>query len=286
MVPLSIAALMGFPVACGGMEFIISANFVDTILLVNREDILTIVDRPEIKYNDRVIKLYYLNQILQIKTETAPDSDGPVFVVIIRAYEDVIALAVDNISSMKSVILKTMPAFMEHIPVFSGIVLNENYEMVSTLHIPTVIKMAKRIKTIDLKKRNTDFESLRKSILVVDDSLPTREIESEILKTEGYHVDTADDGAQALKALKSRHYDLICTDINMPVMDGFMLTENIKKNEELSHIPIIVISSKESEGNQKRAAMLGANRFIVKNSFNSHNLLEAVKELIGETHER
>jgi len=292
MVPLSIAALTALPVDSGGMKFIIPANFVDTILLLNRDEIITVVDRPEIKYNDRIIKLYYLSQILQIQTQinlhpdSARNAGDAVFIVIVRAYDDILALAVDNISSMRPVILKTMPAFMENMPVFSGIVLNENYEMVSALHIPTVIKMAKHIKTIDLKRQNAEFERLRKSILVVDDSLPTREIESEILMTEGYLVDTAADGAQALKAAKSKHYDLICTDLNMPVMDGFTLTENIRKNEELSCIPIIVISSLASEENQKRAAMLGASRYIVKNSFNNHNLIEAVKELIGGTHEQ
>ena len=280
IVPLSIAALMGFPVRCGEIKFIIPANFVETIILLNREDIITVVDRPEIKYNDRIIKLYYLNQILQIKEDSASAADT-VFVVIVRSYDDVLAIAVDNIFSMKSVILKNMPSFMESIPVFSGFVLNEDYEMVSVLHIPTVIKIAKHIKTIDMKKRHIEFEKMRKSILIVDDSRPTREIESEILSAEGYHVDSVSDGAQALKAAKNKHYDLICTDINMPVMDGFMLTENLKKNKELSHIPIIVISSLSSEENQKRAAMLGASRYIVKNSFNNHNLLEAVKDLIG-----
>jgi len=279
MVPLSIAALMGFPVECGGMKFIIPANFVDNILLVNREDIITVVDRPEIKYNDRIIKLFYLSQILQIKTDTQiPDT---IFVVIIRAYDDIAAIAVDDIDSMRSVILKTMPAFMENMPVFSGIVLNENYEMVSVLHIPTIMKMAKRIKTIDIKMRNIEFESLRKSVLVVDDSLPTREIESEILQSEGYMVDTAADGAQAFKAAKGRHYDLICTDLNMPVMDGFMLIENLRKNEELSNIPVIVISSIANDKEQERALSLGASKYIVKNSFNNHNLLEAVNDLIG-----
>ena len=283
--PLSIAALMGFPISCGGMKFILPANFVDTILLVSRDDIITVVDRPEIKYNDRIIKLYYLNQILQIKINSTQAAADTVIVVIIRVYDDIAALAVDNVSSMRSVILKNMPAFMKAMPVFSGIVFNEDYEMLSVLHIPTVIKMAKRIKTIEMKKRNVEFEKLRKSILVVDDSLPTREIERDILQAEGYLVDTAVNGADALKAAKNKHYDLICTDINMPVMDGFMLIENIKKNEELSRIPIIVISSKASEEDQKRAEMLGASRYIVKNSFNNHNLLEAVRNLIEETNE-
>ncbi|MCL2792558.1 MAG: response regulator [Spirochaetaceae bacterium] len=279
-VPLSIAALMGFPIVCGEMKFIIPSNFVDTILLINQSDIVTVVDRPEIKYSGRMIKLYYLSQILRIKAESVSMRDA-VFVVIIRSYDDIMALAVDDISSMRSVILKNMPKFMETIPVFSGIVLNEDYELVSVLHIPAIIKMAKRIKSIDMKKRNVEFEKLRKTILVVDDSLATREIESDILTAEGYLVDTAADGAEALRAAKSKNYDLICTDINMPIMDGFMLTENIKKNNELSHIPVIVISSRASEEDQKQAAMLGASRYIIKNSFNNHNLLEAVRELLG-----
>jgi len=280
LVPLSIAALMGFPVTSGGMKFVIPAAFVDTILLINQDEIVTVVDRPEIRYRDRLIKLFYLNHVLQVKTESVSRSDD-IFVVIIHAYEDVAALVVDDIASMKSVILKSMPSFLEKVSIISGIVLNDDYEMVSVLHIPTVMKMAKRIKTIDLKKRKMEFEKMRKTILVVDDSLPTREIESEILTAEGYLVDMAADGAEALRAAKNKQYDLICTDINMPVMDGFMLTENIKKNEELSHIPIIVISSRDSEEDQKRAALLGASRYIIKNSFNNYNLLEAVKDLIG-----
>ena len=280
IVPLSIAALMGFPALSGGIKFIIPANFVENILLLSKEDIITVIDRPEIKYNDRIIKLYYLSQVLQIKTESIINFDS-IFIVIIRSYDDLAAFAVDNVDSMRSVILKSMPSFMENMPIFSGIVLNEDYEMVSVLHIPTIMKMAKRIKSIEIKKRNLDYEKARKNILVVDDSLPTREIESEILRSEGFLVDMAADGAQALKAAKGKHYDLICTDLNMPVMDGFMLVENLKKNEELSNIPIIVISSKADDEDQKRALSLGASKYIIKNSFSSHNLLEAVNELIG-----
>jgi chemotaxis protein histidine kinase CheA len=284
MVPLSIAALMGFPIECGPMKFIIPANFVETIILINSEDIVTVVDRPEIRYHDRLIKLYYLNHILDINAENAKTSEI-IFTVVIRSLDDIAALAVDNIDNMISVILKTMPAFMESSNIFSGIVLNEDYEMVTVLHIPTIIKMAKRIKTIDLKKRNIEFERLRKSILVVDDSRPTREIESDILSSEGYNVDTADDGAQALKSAKTKNYDLICTDLRMPVMDGFMLLENIKKNEALSKIPVIVISSIADEKDQKRAIKLGASKYIVKNSFNNQNLLDAVIELIGTSND-
>ncbi|MHB9290958.1 putative two-component system, chemotaxis family, sensor kinase CheA [Hollandina sp. SP2] len=284
LVPLSIASLIGFPVSCREMKFIIPANFVDMVLLINKDAIITVVDHPGIKFNNHIVKLYYLNQILRIETSTQHQEQETLFVIIIKAFDEIIALAIDTISNMRSVILKSMPSFMEGIHIFSGVVLGEDYEMVPAIHIPTLIKMTKRITSFDLKKRHVDYENVRKAILIVDDSLHTREIERDILQAEGYKVDTAADGSEALVAAKNNRYDLICTDLNMPQMDGFMLTENIRKNNDLSGIPIIVISSKSSEEDQKQAALLGANRYIIKNSFNNHNLITAVRDLIGEAH--
>ena len=63
-----------------------------------------------------------------------------------------------------------------------------------------------------------------------------------------------------------------------------MLTENIRKNEQLKNIPIVVISSKADEDDQNRATLLGANRYIIKSTFNNNNLTDVVRELIGEAH--
>ena len=287
-VPLSMASLMGFPVSSGNMKFIIPANFVDTVMLVNIKDIITVVDRPGIKYEDRIIKLFYLHHILKIQTDENMSKNeitgDSVFVVIVHAYEETVALAVNQISSMRQVILKSMPSFMEKMDVFSGLVLSEDYEMIPALHIPTIIKIARRTKTIDMKKRHIDYERLRKSILVVDDSGPTRDIIKDVLENEGYKVDTAADGSEALNTAKNTQYDLICTDIVMPHMDGFMLTENIRKNDNLKDIPIIVISSKNSEEDRLRAIDLGANRYITKDTFSNTGLSNTVRELIGDAH--
>ena len=283
MIPLSIAALMGVPIECNGMKFIIPANFVEAIMLIKRDEIISSEDKLEVKYNDRIIKLYYLNQILKIKDDSIHDTDS-IFIVIIRSYEDSAALAVNNIYAMKSVILKTLPSFMKNMTVFSGIVQNEEYEMVSILHIPTIIKMAKKVKIPEYKKVFDEAKENRKSVLVVDDSLPTREIEKDILLSEGYIVDAAANGEEALNAARTKHYDLICTDLNMPVMDGFSLIQNLKNEESLSNIPIIVISSKDDKEEQERAFKLGASSYIIKNSFNNHNMLKAVNSLIGDVY--
>jgi chemotaxis protein histidine kinase CheA len=282
-VPLSLAALMGFPILSGSMKFIIPANFVDTVMLINTKDIITVVDRPGIKYDGRIIKLFYLHHVLRIPVDEKKNHGDSIFVAIVQAYEETVALAVNQVNSMRQVILKNLPSFMEKMEVFSGVVLSEDYEMIPALHIPTVIRMARRTKTIDMKKRHVDYERMRKSILIVDDSRPTRDIERDILEAEGYKVDIAADGSEALAAAKNAQYDLICTDIVMPNMDGFMLAENIRKNDRLKNIPIIAVSSKSDEKDKNRAALLGINRFIVKNSFNSHNFTAIVRELIGES---
>jgi len=284
-VPLSLAALMGFPITSGEMKFIIPANFVDTVILVDVKDIITVVDRPGIRYNGKIIKLFYLHHILKIPVNEKKSANKSVFVVIVQSYEEIVAFAVDQISSMRQVILKNLPSIMEKMDVLSGVVLSEDYEMIPALHIPTVIRMARRTKTIDMKKRHVDYERTRKSILVVDDSAPTRDVERDILEAEGYKVDTAADGSEALAAAKNFHYDLICTDVSMPNMDGFQFIENIRKNDQLKHIPIIIISSRNDEKDMNKATALGANRYIIKSSFSDHNLVTTVKELIGTSTE-
>jgi len=88
-----------------------------------------------------------------------------------------------------------------------------------------------------------------------------------------------------LAAAKRTQYDLICTDIVMPNMDGFMLVENIRKNDSLKNIPVIIVSSKNSPEEKSRAAALGVDRFIEKKSFNTHDLVACVRELIGDAYE-
>jgi CheY-like chemotaxis protein len=68
----------------------------------------------------------------------------------------------------------------------------------------------------------------------------------------------------------------------MPNMDGLMLTENIRKNDQLKNIPIIVVTSRDGEEEKNRAMLLGANRYIVKSTFSNNNLTTAVRELLGE----
>ena len=96
-----------------------------------------------------------------------------------------------------------------------------------------------------------------------------------MLERGGYRVITAKDGLDAIEKLKDRFPDAMLVDIEMPRMDGFDLTRNVRGDPRTLGIPIIVISSRTAEKHRSRAAGLGANAFIGK-PYQEAELLEHI----------
>jgi len=104
----------------------------------------------------------------------------------------------------------------------------------------------------------------RKKALVVDDSLTIRIYHSSLLKNFGYEVDTAENGMEALEMAMKKKYDLILSDINMPVMDGFEFVRKLRKLEEYKFTPVVFITTLNSEEDKRKALMSGGTLYIVK----------------------
>jgi len=101
-------------------------------------------------------------------------------------------------------------------------------------------------------------------ILVVDDSAIVRQMHAFMLRSAGFEVAEAENGAEALEAALSERFDLILTDINMPVMDGYELTRRLRQMPEYTSTPIVIVST-ESEAQDKTLGFeAGANLYIVK----------------------
>jgi chemosensory pili system protein ChpA (sensor histidine kinase/response regulator) len=99
---------------------------------------------------------------------------------------------------------------------------------------------------------------------VVDDSLTVRKITSRLLEREGYQVITAKDGLDALEQMKDALPAVMLVDIEMPRMDGFDLTRNVRGDPRTRHVPIIIISSRTAEKHRSQAAQFGVNVFLGK----------------------
>ncbi len=101
-------------------------------------------------------------------------------------------------------------------------------------------------------------------VLVVDDSRMVLDLHTFMLQSGGFEVHQAQNGAEALERLLTDHYDLVVTDINMPLMDGYELIRRIRALPDYQTTPIVVIST-ESEAHDKfRGFEAGANLYVVK----------------------
>lgn len=120
-------------------------------------------------------------------------------------------------------------------------------------------------------------------ILVVDDSSSMREMVSYTLKSAGHSVTAAQDGAEALKIAggESAVFDLVITDINMPVMDGLSLIKELRGLQKYLYRPILVLSTESSQETKSAGKSAGATGWIVK-PFDPDQLLGVVGKVLPQ----
>ena len=118
------------------------------------------------------------------------------------------------------------------------------------------------------------------SALIVEDSPTMRQLLVFALsRVRGLSVVEADDGLDALKKLSSMAFDIIITDINMPIMDGLKLVKRVRSDERYAEIPIVIITTEGGAEDRKRALALGANAYITK-PIRAPQVIKTVKELL------
>jgi len=116
--------------------------------------------------------------------------------------------------------------------------------------------------------------------LVVEDSPTMRQlIVFALSRIRGLTVVEADDGVDALKKLAGTRFDIILTDINMPIMDGLKLVKRVRGDEQLKTIPIVIITTEGAEEDRQRALALGANAYITK-PIQAPQVISKVKALL------
>jgi chemosensory pili system protein ChpA (sensor histidine kinase/response regulator) len=117
------------------------------------------------------------------------------------------------------------------------------------------------------------------TVMVVDDSLTVRKITSRLLARENYQVLTARDGVDALEQLQTARPDILLVDIEMPRMDGFDLTRNVRADAALKNLPIIMITSRAAEKHRKYAFEVGVDMFLGK-PYQEEELLKNIAILV------
>ncbi len=110
--------------------------------------------------------------------------------------------------------------------------------------------------------------------------MTSRALLQTILERAGYLVRTAVDGMEALALLRDHRFDMVVSDVDMPRISGFTLTEKIRADARLSALPVVLVTSLDSPEDQQHGITVGADAYIRKTSFEKGKLLEVIQDLL------
>ena len=179
-------------------------------------------------------------------------------------------------------VIKPLPKHMQQLSMVSGMVTTGSNALVSVLHAPALLDLARSARSQAVpSEAQAQVAEIRYRVLVVDDSLNTREIEKDVLEAYGYHVTLAEDGLDGLNKAQEADFDAVLTDVEMPGMDGFSLTSRLRHEEKYRNRPIIIVTSREKEEDKRRGIEAGADAYIVKGDFDQNNLVDTLRTLLG-----
>lgn len=120
------------------------------------------------------------------------------------------------------------------------------------------------LETATAEGRSHESEEARRRLLLVDDTPANLKILARLLEKCGYEVELAEDGLEAVERFRSREYDLILMDLQMPNLDGFGATESIRAMPDRRQIPIVALTAHVVDGTRERCFEVGMNGYLAK----------------------
>ncbi|MBM3257939.1 MAG: response regulator [Candidatus Nealsonbacteria bacterium] len=121
---------------------------------------------------------------------------------------------------------------------------------------------------------------MAKKILIVEDDKFLRDLISQKLFKENFEIAQAVDGEDGVKKIKEEHPDLILLDLILPGIDGFEVLSQIKSDQNLSSIPVIILSNLGQKEDIEKGLKLGANDFLIKAHFTPGEIIEKIKNVL------
>jgi two-component system sensor histidine kinase and response regulator WspE len=283
--PLTLSVLRTLLVEVGGEPYAIPLSQITRTLKLPRENLQAIEGRHHFSFGDQQVGLLAAHQVLDCGQPKAQGNDLPVVVLGDRSAR--YGLVVDRFLGQRELVVQPLDARLGKVKDISAAALMEDGCPVLILDVDDIVRSIEKLVSGRLLTRvQRDGLELsakkQKRVLAVDDSLTVRELERKLLTGRGYHTDVAVDGMDGWNALRTGHYDLVITDVDMPRMDGIELATLIKKDPQLKSLPVMIVSYKDREEDRLRGLEAGADYYLTKGSFHDETLLQAVMDLIGE----
>lgn len=277
--PLTLSVVRTLLVDISGEVYAFPLARIDHTILVKKSEIQWEGNRSWFSYEGQKIWLVEAAEILEL--EKSVSSFQFLSVIILREQANHYGLIVDRLIGEKALVVHELDARLGKISGIHACAIMENGSPVLIIDIEELIQSIDRFFQLkDPAGKGRQNQVLKKRILVVDDSMTFREMESRVLKKQGYEIETAINGLDGWNALLTKKYDLVISDVEMPGLNGIEFVKALKNDPHFKHLPVIIISFREKEEDLLKGMAAGADQYLGKSSLKEEKLAEAVKALI------
>jgi two-component system sensor histidine kinase and response regulator WspE len=284
--PLTLSVIRSLLVQVGGEAYAFPLAHVRRTLELARGEIDMLEGQQHFSFDGRPVGLVTAHQLLG--TEAPDEKRANVAVVVIGDERGAYGVAVDRFLGERMLVVQPLDSRLGKVRDIAAGALMENGEAVLIIDVEDLLRSVDKLvrggQLDKVQRAQGAAVRTRKHVLVVEDSLTVRELERKLLEKRGYTVTVAVDGMDGWNALRSSHFDLVVTDIDMPRMDGFELVTLIKRDLLLKSVPVMIVSYKDRDEDRRRGLNAGADYYLAKGSFHDEALLDAVHDLIGEAY--
>ncbi|MHA4867881.1 hybrid sensor histidine kinase/response regulator [Duganella sp. PWIR1] len=287
--PLTLAVTQVVVLAAGGKTYALPAILVEQVLQMKDAALSEARGNGSVAIHGQQAALHYLPTLLGDAAQPPVQRSSPV--MMLKNGNERLAVQVDEVLGNREVVIKNIGPQLSRMVGIAGATVLGTGDIVLILnpvalaqhlaHHPEMMSQYAQA-AADSPAAALTPASQGRTIMVVDDSLTVRRVTQRLLEREGYRVLLAKDGVDALEQLQETLPDLMLVDIEMPRMDGFDLTRNVRGDARTRDIPIIMITSRSADKHRNVALELGVNAYFGK-PFQEPVLLEAIAGLIKQS---
>ena len=298
VLPLTTAVTQVVMIRAGTLSVGVPANVVETVRRVTAHDLQQAYNTGSYEIAGEMVPFFWAGALLQTSNTSSETQTKTTPVVVFRSAAQRIAMHVDEVLGNREVVVKNLGPQLSRLPGLAGmsvlasgaVVLIYNPVALATIYGEQARRLsADRAKPHLLEQSGNGVVngsgiapvSQLPLILVVDDSITVRRVTQRLLLREGYRVVMAADGLQALERLLDERPAVVLSDIEMPRMDGFDLARNIRADQRLKGLPIVMITSRIAEKHREHAKELGVNHYLGK-PYSEEELISLVRHYCSQ----
>jgi len=281
--PLTLSVVRTLLVEIAGEPYAFPLARLDRIVSVEPSAIELVEGRACVHLDDQAVGLIEAHRLLGL--EASGVRAGSVTVVVVSEQDRIQGLVVDRHLGEQDLVVRPLDPRLGRVHGISAAALMGNGHPVLIIDTAEVVRGAEALlrdgEALGLRSIGAAQTLSPMRVLISDDSAAALDLQARLIAGRGYRVDRARDGGEALQALRSITYDLLITDVEMPVMDGITLIRRLRGDPRHARLPIIITSSRAADEDRRLGLEAGADLYLVKSDFKDATLLQAVEDLIG-----